>query len=79
MTFLLFALYTPSYLAAFMDMRTVLNTTLYMNLVVNSCSRREDIAQNGSQEADRHLKWGDVKFCAFPLGNGVDIHIQLDE
>lgn len=73
MTFLLSVLFTPSYLGTFMDMRTVLNTVLYMNLVVDSCGRGGDIAQNPSQKPGRHLKWGDVKFYAFPLADGVEI------
>ncbi|EHK16055.1 uncharacterized protein TRIVIDRAFT_65122 [Trichoderma virens Gv29-8] len=78
-TFILSKLYSPEYLNRFPDMRTVLNLTLYIVLVVDLCGRGSEIARNPSRPVHQCLHWEDVEFYTFQRidDNEFDIRVNI--
>lgn len=65
LTFIISRLYHPNYLNTFSNMRTVLNLTLYMALVVDLCGRGADIARHPLRPKHMCLCWEDINFYTF--------------
>lgn len=72
-------LYNPQYLITFSSMRTVLNLTLYILLMVDICGRGCDIARHPQRESHMCLRWEDIDFFSFQSENddSMDIRAQI--
>lgn len=78
-TFILSMLYSPHYLNTFSNMRTVLNLTLYILLMIDLCGRGADIARHPLRPEHMCLRWEDVSFYSFQHEDeaSFDIRAQI--
>jgi hypothetical protein len=76
LTLIISRLYDPDYLSTFPNMRTVLNLTLYMLLLVELCGRGADIARHHLRPEHMCLRWEDVTFFTFQSHDDEDFAIQ---
>ncbi|KAI0190467.1 hypothetical protein EV127DRAFT_495163 [Xylaria flabelliformis] len=80
LTYLLNRLYDSQYLDTFHDMQMVLNLSLYMCLLVDTCGRGGELAWNTTRPKHMHLKWEDVEFFTFQCAEvpwSIDIRANI--
>lgn len=77
-TFILAMLYKPEYLNTFKDMRTVLNLTLYMLLIIDVCGRGGEIARHPLRPEHMCLRWEDIEFYTFQSDADSDFDICIN-
>jgi hypothetical protein len=75
-TFILSTLYSPNYLSTFGNMRTVLNLTLYMLLMIDLCGRGADIARHNLRPDHMCLRWEDITFYSFQCDDDDSVDIR---
>lgn len=78
LTFILSKLYDPEYLQTFENMRTVLNLTLYMTMMVDTCGRGGELARNFNHEEHMCLRWQDVEFYTFQSSDNHEFDIRAN-
>lgn len=79
LTLLRDTLFQTDYLSTFADCRSPLQFALFLSLVVD-CSRRagELIASsNKKTDNNKHLKWSQISFFAFPTPAGVTVRANI--
>jgi hypothetical protein len=76
LTLIISRLYNPNYPSTFPNMRTVLNLTLYMLLLVDLSGRGADIARHHLRPEHMCLRWEDVTFFTFRSHDDDDFAIQ---
>ncbi|KAF5563036.1 hypothetical protein FNAPI_2904 [Fusarium napiforme] len=78
-SFIVSKLYEPEYLGTFGSMRAVLNLTLYMMLVIDTCSRGGEFARKHVRPEHMCLRWEDAQFYCFQSveDDVFDIRINL--
>lgn len=62
LTFILQKLHKPEYLNTFDNMRTLLNLTLFISLMVDLCARDGEIARKHGNPKHMCLRWEDIEF-----------------
>jgi hypothetical protein len=66
LSFIVSKLYEPEYLGTFDSMRAVLNLTLYMMLIIDTCGRRGGEFTGHSLKPEHMcLRWEDAQFYCF--------------
>ncbi|KAM0327377.1 hypothetical protein ACHAPQ_007393 [Fusarium lateritium] len=64
-SFIVSKLYDSEYLGTFANMRMVLNLTLYIMLVIDTCGRGGEIARINTRPEHMCLRWEDISFYSF--------------
>ena len=77
-TFILSKMYEPQFLATFSNMRTVLNLTLYINLIIDLCGRGGEIARHPLKEKHMCLHWEDIEFYTFRNKDQDELDIRMN-
>ncbi|KAI4608917.1 hypothetical protein J4E83_008956 [Alternaria metachromatica] len=78
LTFIITMLYQPNYLSTFGSMRLVLNLTLYMLLVVDTCGRGAgEFARNPVRPEYMCLRWEDIEFYSFQCDDDDDDEFDI--
>lgn len=76
LTFIITMLYQPNYLSTFGSMRLVLNLTLYMLLVVDTCGRGGEFARHPVRPEYMCLRWEDIEFYPFQCDDDDEFDIR---
>ncbi|KAM0489566.1 hypothetical protein ACHAP8_012452 [Fusarium lateritium] len=77
-SFIVHKLYDGEYLGTFGCMRTVLNLTLYMMLIIDTCGRGGEFTNNTVRPEYMCLRWEDVTFFTFQSADNDDFDIRVN-
>ncbi|KAF5576884.1 hypothetical protein FPANT_10716 [Fusarium pseudoanthophilum] len=75
-SFIVSKLYEPEYLGTFGSMRAVLNLTLYMMLVIDTCGRGGEFARKHVRPEHMCLRWEEAQFYCFPFEDTLRLLIN---
>ena len=64
-TRLLNALFTIEHMGAYLTTRSILYTSLFINLAVDCSGRIGEYVESGAQRSPKYLRWNQIKFYIF--------------
>jgi hypothetical protein len=79
LTLLRNTLFQSDYLSTFADCRSPLQVGLFLSLVVDCAGRAGELIASSNKETDnnKHLKWSQISFFAFPTPAGVTVRANI--